>query len=164
MTKSTIAWVVLIVAASIGLSAAHTLKARRIDRLVRLLSVAPRENVFTESIVVELPDVARRYFLHAIRPGTPLARSVHLTQSAVMKPRPDAEFVGLTADQILTLHAGFLWNAACRMGPLSVQVVDHYTQNEGAVRVTALGLIPIETATGSDVTRSSRHRLAIESV
>ncbi len=163
MTKSTIAWVVLIAAASIGLSAAYMLQARRIDRLERFLSVAPGGDVFTESMVAELPDVARRYFLHAIRPGTPLARSVRLTQSAVMKPRPDADFVELAADQLLTPHTGFLWNAGFRMGPLSVHVVDHYAQNEGAVRV-ALGLIPIKAATGPDVTRSSRHRLAIESV
>ena len=62
MTKSTIAWVVLIAAASIGLSAAYMLQARRIDRLERFLSVAPGSAVFTESMVAEkvrTPDRGR---------------------------------------------------------------------------------------------------------
>src|SRR5690348_42041 len=54
---------------------------RAVDRVRQDLERTPASGrVFAEAMVADLPDPARRYFRHAVRPGTPLASQVHLTQ------------------------------------------------------------------------------------
>lgn len=120
--------------------------------------------VFSPDRVADLPEPARRYLRHAIPPGTPLARIVRLEMDGSMLPRPGGPRVALTADEVLAPHVGFTWTARARMFGLPVRVHDHYFENEGSVRVTVFGVIPLARETGADVTRSSRGRLVAESV
>jgi len=119
---------------------------------------------FSAGRVAGLPDPARRYLKHAIAPGTPLARIVHLEMEGSMRPRPGGPRVALTADEVLAPHVGFNWTARARMFGLPVSVHDHYFENEGGVRVAIFGVIPVARETGADVTRSSRGRLVAEAV
>lgn len=111
-----------------------------------------------------LPEPARRFFLHAIREGTPLARSVLLRQTARMKPAPERAYVDLTCSQRLTPGQGFVWWARAKMGPLPMTVTDHYFRDDGSVTVTVLGLVRVGNDTGPDVARSARGRLAAEAL
>jgi hypothetical protein len=138
---------------------------RAVGAIEARLAVEPRPaEVFDPAAIEDLPEPARRYLRHAIEPGTPLARSVRLKLDGRMKPRPDAGYMELTADELIAAHRGFLWRARLRAGPVPIRVVDHYAGDDGAVRIAALGLIPMGSSTGPDVTRSSRGRLAAETV
>ena len=159
-------WILLACVVTIAVVSviSRRVEARRQDAIADAIRADPSTESFDESMVQDLPAVAKRYFGHAIRPGTPLARSVWLAQSASMRPSENGARLELRAEQWLTAGQGFLWAATTKIGPLPFTVVDHYAEREGAVQVRALGIVPIETATGYDVTRSSRHRLAAESV
>lgn len=120
--------------------------------------------IFSPDRVADLPEPARRYLRHAIAPGTRLARIVRLEMVGSMLPRPGGPRVALTADEVLAPHVGFTWTARARMFGLPVSVRDHYFENEGGVRVTVFGVIPLARESGADVTRSSRGRLIAEAV
>ncbi len=119
---------------------------------------------FAEEMVAGLPDPARRFFLHAIRPGTPLASTLRWRYSAEMKPGKAMPWMSLVADQIIVKERGFVWKATARKGPLALSVADHYLDGEGRMRISLFGLVPIVSATGPDLSRSALGRLLIESV
>jgi hypothetical protein len=118
---------------------------------------------FTEDAVSELPDPARRYFLHAIRPGTPLANRVHFAYSGSIKPGKGMPWMSLSAEQIAVKNRGFVWKARAGMGPLVVTGADHYLDGQGRMRISLLGLIPVINATGPDLAKAALGRLIVES-
>lgn len=112
-----------------------------------------------------LPEPARRYLLHAIAPGTPLAGSVQLGTVFTMKLKREAAWpTELVGRETLAPPHGFVWTARARRSPVGFRVRDHYADGQGGVKVTLFGIVPIVNATGPDVTRSACHRLAIESI
>jgi hypothetical protein len=127
-------------------------------------SEAGDANVFTPDRVADLPDPARRYLLHAVAPGTPLAPVVRLEMGGTMTPRPGRPQVALTAEEVLAPRRGFIWTARARMFGLPVRVRDTYFDNEGGVHVALLGVIPLARESGGDATRSARGRLVAEAV
>ncbi|MCK5119473.1 MAG: hypothetical protein KAQ78_07820, partial [Candidatus Latescibacteria bacterium] len=123
------------------------------------------EAVFSPEMVEGLPSVAQRYLLHAIQPGTPLARRVELKMSGTIKPRDDAPWMPLQASQILTPGRGFIWKAEVEAaGPVFMSVTDHYAAGEGRMRVALLGLLPMVNASNPDIAKSAAGRLMGEYV
>lgn len=122
------------------------------------------EQVFTKRLVSDLPEPVRRYFEHAIAPGTPIAQSVRLETLFTMRLREgDEEAVDLVGEEVLASE-GFLWRARTKMLGLPVQVQDYYADGAGGVAVTLAGLVPIVRVSGPEVTRSARGRLVGESI
>lgn len=119
---------------------------------------------FHTNMVQMLPDPARRYLQHSIDEGTPLHGSVRLVQKGWMKLDPDKPHAEITAEERLTPAVGFLWRAQTRVSAIPVSVTDHYLKDDGAVRVTLLGALPVVNQKGDDVARSSRGRLVAESL
>jgi hypothetical protein len=155
-----------IVAGSVGaLTALKVQDNRYVAGVWQELERAPTAGgVFDEAMVADLPDVARRYFLHAIQPGTPLATQLHWHYTAEMKPGANLPWMPLEADQILVKERGFVWKATAQMGPLIVTATDHYLNSNGRMRIALFGLVPIISATGPDLSRSAMARLVIEGV
>ena len=123
------------------------------------------EKVFSPEMVESLPDVAQRYLLHAIQPGTPLARRVELKMSGMLKPNDDAPWMPFQATQILTAGRGFIWKAKAKaVGPVFMRVTDHYAAGEGRMRVALLGLLPMVNASNPDIAKSAAGRLMGEYV
>lgn len=138
---------------------------RALARLERSLLDQPGAGRFTEERVSGLPGAARRYLLHAIAPGTPLAGAVRLDTDFAMRLTAHADKpVDLPGTEVLAPPRGLVWRARARIGPVPVRVGDHYAAGEGAVSVYALGLLPLVRATGPDVSRSARGRLAVEAI
>ena len=119
---------------------------------------------FREEMVSDLPNPARRYFLHAIRPGTPLASTLHWGYSASMRPGKQMPWMDLVAEQILVKERGFVWKATATRGILAVTGTDYYLDGEGRMRIALFGLIPVVNASGPDLSRSAQARLLIEGV
>ena len=99
----------------------------RMNRIRTSLQISGKpETVFSPEMVEGLPAAAQRYLLHAIQPGTPLARRVELKMSGTIKPKDDGAWMPLQATQILTPGHGFIWKAEAKAaGPIFMSVTDH---------------------------------------
>ena len=134
--------------------------ARRVRREWELLvdGGEPPE-AFDPSMVTGLPEPARRWLLHAIAPGTPLWGSVVLAMRGEIRLGAWRPF---TARQVLAPPHGFVWAAYSRFSGLPVTGFDRYSSGSGQMDWRIGGLVPVVTASGSDVTRSAAGRLAGE--
>lgn len=154
-----------IVAAGAALGVHRLVGDRKADRIERyLVAASAGVGLFTPDGVADLPEPARRYLFHAIAPGTPLAPAVSLRMDGTMTPKPGEPPVSLTAEETLAPRQGFVWTAHAHRGGLPVRVRDHYFEQDGGVRVTLLGFVPLPSESGPDVARSSRGRLVAEAV
>jgi hypothetical protein len=138
----------------------------RVNRIWSSLQVSGEpDGVFSPEMVEGLPDVAQRYFLHTIQPGTQLARRVEIKMSGMLKPKKDATWMPLQATQILTPGRGFIWKAKAKAaGPVFMRVTDHYADGKGSMRVALLGLLPMVNASNPDIAKSGAGRLMGEYV
>ncbi len=156
---------VLVPGALAALLAAKYVEDRRVAGIWQTLEDAPAEtDVFTPERVADLPGPARRYFLHAIRPGTPLASRLYWRYRGAMRPNVGAAPMALTAEQLIVNGRGFVWKAIAQRGPLVMNVADHYLDGEARMRVNAYGLVPVVNASGPDIAKSARGRLLVEYV
>ncbi|MFI6317627.1 DUF6544 family protein [Nonomuraea sp. NPDC050556] len=106
-----------------------------------------------------LPEPARRWVLHAIRPGTPLRRTALLrTHGTIML----GAWRRFTADQVLRPPDGFVWAARVAWPP--VHGFDRYRAGQGEMRWRLLNLVSVMSGDGPDITRSAAGRLASEFV
>jgi hypothetical protein len=152
----------------LALSAAMLLIMRRadereIDRLWKLLKARPAAGTFSPEMVADLPAPARRYFLHAITPGTSLSTTVHLRMSGSFRLQPEAAWLPMQAEQILAPPQGFVWKARVGKG-LWLDGGDRYAEGQGRMRIWLWGILPVVNASGSDITRGQIGRLAAESI
>lgn len=120
------------------------------------------KGIFSPKMVKDLPPVAQRYLLHAIKPGTPLMKWVEIQMKGKIKQ--DEEWMPFVAKQILTPGRGFVWRANAKKGFIPIEVADHYLEGKARVRVTLLGLIPIVNESGPDVVKSAAGRFMGECV
>lgn len=119
---------------------------------------------FAPEMVADLPEPVRRYFLHAIQPGTPLARAVRLAMSGEIRLGPEQAWLPFRASQVLAPPTGFVWQASAGQGLMRFAGADTYAHGRGRVTFRLWDLIPVARAGGPDVSRSARGRLAIESI
>src|SRR5262245_66108117 len=89
--KLLVAFGVLILVALMTVAVLRRRDDGKVDGVWQSLEVAPTHQVFTEDMVSDLPASARRYLLHAIRPGTTLASSVSLEMRGTMRLKPGQE-------------------------------------------------------------------------
>ena len=138
---------------------------RRVNSVWRALEQeSSTGQIFSEDLVADLPEPARRYFLHAIRPGTPLASRLYWRYSGTMKPGKQMPEMSLSVNQIIAGRRGFVWKAVAHKGPLVVTAADHYLDGDARMRISLFGLIPVINASGPDIARSSLGRLLVESI
>ncbi len=149
---------------AVGLLAARARHEAAASRLWHALEQPPGPGSFDSAMVEGLPEPACRYFLHALGPGTPLARSVTLRMHGGLRLRPDAPPLAMSADQILAPPHGFVWRARVARGPLRMNGFDRHGWGAGELRWWAWGLIPAVHGAGEDVSRSAAGRLGLESV
>ncbi len=124
-------------------------------------STPPGQRTFEPDQLAGLPDAARRYLEHAIAPGTPLASAVRLRMHGDIKLQ---RWLPFSAEQVIRRGRGMIWRATVRMYGLPIRGFDRLVDGEGEMRWKLLGLVPVMTAAGPDVTRSTAGRLGAEFV
>jgi hypothetical protein len=118
---------------------------------------------FVPSSTDGLPEIARRYFAHAVAPGSPLPRAVELRMTGSIAP-DGKRWMPLTADQVLTPGRGFIWRAkATAWGPITLRAIDHFAGGEGRMLILVQGLLPMINQSGPDLAKSAAGRLLAES-
>jgi len=155
--------------AAAGLNVLRQLRAREVAAVRRLRArlegaVCQAVDRFEPRMVADLPEPARRYFLHAIRPGTPLAQSVRLTMTGEMRLGLRQPWLRLRARQTFAPPAGFVWEATVGRGLIRFAGADAYANGQGRVAFRLWDLVPIVRASGPAISRAARGRLAIESI
>jgi hypothetical protein len=154
--------VLLFVGAATILGSLRILHDREIDRLWETLRVPPGTAIYDPDSIAHLPEPAKRYFRHAIAPGTRLARSVVVEMQGRIGLNPGAEKLPFQAVQILAVPAGFFWKATVGEGIRQVTGSDRYVAGEGTMHWFIGYGIPLVSASGPDVTRSAAGRMALE--
>jgi hypothetical protein len=107
--------------------------------------------VFEPNHLINLPEPVQRYLKHAIAPGTKLASAVRLQMRGEIKLKSWQPF---QAEQVIYWHRGMIWQATAWMNCVPICGSDRLVDGIGEGQWKILGLIPVMTATGSDVTRS----------
>ncbi len=125
------------------------------------LSGQPTGKRFDPGTLANLPEPAGRYLRHAIAPGTGLATAVRLRMHGTIRLRGWMPF---TAVQVINRNRGTIWSASVRMGGLPVRGYDRLVDGIGEMRWRMLGIIPVMSARGADITRSTIGRVTAESV
>lgn len=113
---------------------------------------------FDPACAEDLPTPIERWLRHAIQPGTPLRRRVHVTMHGEIKIGRWRPF---TARQLIAPD-GYLWAADAGRFPMRVQGFDRYSEGTGQMSWRLLGVVPVVTARGADIDRSAAGRLASE--
>jgi len=116
---------------------------------------------FDKNVLNGLPSRACRYLEHAIAPGTILATSVRLRMHGQIRLRGWQDF---SAVQTIHSDGDMRWQARTKLFGLPVSGYDQLLDGNGRMRWRLLGMIPLLSADGKDVTRSAAGRVAAESV
>ncbi|MFP4218973.1 MAG: DUF6920 family protein [Phormidium sp.] len=125
-------------------------------------SVTPNSLVFDPDRLTHLPDPVQRYLNHSIAPGTPLASAVRLRMHGQIKLNTWTPF---QAEQVIVWNQGMIWSATAWMkGVLPILGADSLIDRCGRLEWKLLGLIPVMTADGDDITRSIIGRMQGESI
>jgi hypothetical protein len=147
-----------------GLAAARIRSQRRVGRIWSALELPSRSERFRPEMVDGLPEPARRYLLHAIQPGTRLARSVRLDITGSIRLARDATPLPMISEEMLAPPLGYVWRARVGKGALRFSGFDVYAEGWGEMRWWMAGLVPIVRSRGSDLVRSAVGRLLGEAI
>ncbi|MFF0990848.1 DUF6544 family protein [Kocuria nitroreducens] len=112
--------------------------------------------------IAGLPEPARRWLGRAVPPGTPAWAVAELSMRGEI--RLGGSWCTFSARQIIAPGIGFVWAARTRVLGLPVAGYDRYGPGGGELRWRLLGLVPVLSAAGPDITRSAAGRLAGEAV
>lgn len=133
----------------------------RTTKLWNDLAEPADRGIFRPERLAELPDPAKRYLAHAIRPGAKLAGSVQLAMEGTI--RLGLKWLPFRAEQVLAPPRGFVWRAFVRSGLMRMSGADHYAAGSGGVDFWLWGIIPMVRASSPDTSCAARGRLAAES-
>ncbi|MCW8195984.1 hypothetical protein F6455_14415 [Proteobacteria bacterium 005FR1] len=129
-----------------------------------LASIQPsKPELFDSSMVASLPEPAKRYFLYTIAPGTPLYTAANISMAGRfgMGDKRNPNYLEMTAEQILALPDGFVWQMRARRGLMIVSGSD----SECWTRFWLMGLLPVAHMGGNpDHARSAFGRYVAEAV
>jgi len=128
---------------------------KRVEGVWQSLEARSTHQFFTEDMVSDLPAPARRYLLHAIRPGTPLAYSVSLEMGGTIRLKPEQKWMPMKARQILAPPKGFVWRAEVGDGLMGYSGADHYANGSGRMSFWLWGIIPLVQQEWPNVSRAA---------
>jgi hypothetical protein len=136
-------------------------RARLVARTLRAPRPLHLPRGFDPAMVETLPEPARRWLLSSIERGALLFGAAEIQMSGEIKLDKWRPF---SATEALVPDVGFVWAGHTRVAGLPVRGFDSYALGTGRMSWRVFGVVPVQTATGFDVTRSAADRLAAESV
>lgn len=124
--------------------------------------VRPTTTRFDPAMTAGLPEVARRYFAHAIAPGTPLSSVALLEMEGtfLLGDRDNYQTYAMKAREVLRAPAEFVWVPRLSSGLLTVSGSDGLAAGTAWTRFFAAGTVPVAAVeTSPDMVRSAAFRL-----
>ena len=120
---------------------------------------------YDPAMVADQPEIARRYFTHAIAPGTPLTSVVELEMRGtfLLGDKAKHQRYAMTARQVLRPPFEFVWMPKLTSGPMSISGSDGLVDGRAWTRFWLMGMVPVaNAATSPDMVRSASFRAATE--
>ena len=130
-----------------------------------LADAAPSNRRFDPVEVAQMPEIARRYFGHAIAPGTPLYSSAEIRMEGafLLGDRDKYQAYRMSATQALKPPDEFVWMPRLTSGLMTITGSDALVGGVAWTRFWLLGLVPIANDSMSpDLVRSAQFRAAVE--
>ncbi|MCC7540103.1 MAG: hypothetical protein IT379_28050 [Deltaproteobacteria bacterium] len=121
----------------------------------------PAPVTFDPARIAHHAEPVRRYLTHAIAPGTPLANAVRLRMHGELKL---GEWCPFDAEQVIRWDRGFVWRARVTKSHLPITGADEWIDGEGSMRWRILGIVPVATGSGRDISRSALGRVQCEAM
>jgi hypothetical protein len=153
-------------AAAVGYGLYRSAAARTDEAWARLLAdPGPPARRYDPAEVAGLPEVAQRYFHHAIAPGTPLYSGVELEMDGTFLLGDRAKFstYEMSARQVVRPPDQFIWVPRLRSGAMTITGSDALIGGEAWTSFWLLNLVPVaDVRTSPDMLRSAQFRGAIE--
>jgi len=115
-------------------------------------------------MVADLPEPARRWFVHAIRGGTELSADAELDLSGEIRPEPGSDWYQVRVRHRLAPPLRSLWQGSARRGARWYRVEESFALGAARRRFALLGLIPTVDRSGPDFSRSIQELVALQSV
>jgi hypothetical protein len=122
---------------------------------------------FEEAMLDGLPEIAKRYFRHAIALGTPLSTAAELEMRGtfLLGDKVKHQAYAMEAEQILRPPFEFVWKPTLRSGAMIITGSDGLADGRAWTRFWLNGLVPVaNVGTSPDVLRSATFRAATEGV
>ena len=120
---------------------------------------------FDSKQVAQLPEIAQRYFHHAIAAGTPLYSLAELEMHGTFLLGDKSKFrtYQMSARQALRTPDEFVWIPSMNAGAMSITGSDALVGGEAWTRFWLLSLVPVvQERTSPDLVRSAQFRAAVE--
>jgi hypothetical protein len=130
-------------------------------------SPAPSDLRFDPAMVAGLPEIARRYFGHAIAPGTPLATAAELEMEGtfLLGDKASHQAYAMTARQILRPPHEFVWLPTLRSGAMRISGSDGLEGGRAWTSFWMMGAVPVANVSSSpNLVRSAAFRSVMESI
>jgi hypothetical protein len=127
--------------------------------------ISPPTQRFSQGMLEGQPEIARRYFAHAIADGTPLPSTVELEMRGtfLLGDKRKYQTYSMHARQILRPPYEFVWMPTLRSGLMSITGSDGLVSGRAWTRLWLLKLIPVANVrTSPDMVRSAAFRAASE--
>jgi hypothetical protein len=115
-------------------------------------------------MVAGQPEVVRRYFLHAIAPGTPIRSVVELQMKGkfLLGDRKSNQEYQMVARQMLAPPHQFVWIPDLRSGPLHIVGSDALFSGEAWTRFWINSVVPVvDERSSPDLVRSAQFRAVV---
>lgn len=137
------------------------------ERAYRQVLSGPKlvQRRFDPRQVQGLPEVAQRYFRHAVAPGTPIYSTVEVQMEGTFLLGDKEKFktYEMTARQALRPSNQFIWIPRLRSGPITITGSDALVAGDAWTRFWILRLVPVANVqTSPDLVRSAQFRAALE--
>jgi hypothetical protein len=137
-------------------------RAARIHDVLLQLNVSG--DTFSPASLQGLPDPATRYLRHALAPGAPLARSVDIHMTGMLRARDD-DWVPFEAHGRICAEQGFLWQSRIAvMRRLSVSGVEWLLGDDAGLQYVLAGWWPVLERRSLEFARSAAGRMLTELV
>jgi hypothetical protein len=122
---------------------------------------------FDMSMLEGQPEIARRYFAHAIAPGTPLRLAAELEMNGTFLLGSKSKFqtYEMNAHQVLRPPFEFVWMPQLSSGPMRIGGSDALVEGAAWTRFWLLNLVKVANEqTSPDLVRSASFRAAVEGI
>lgn len=135
---------------------------KRVSMKALWQAAPPRDRPLEPEYLTSVPAVARRYLERAVTPGEPLASAVRLWMHGHIKLGDQWHI--FRGEEVICWQRGLIWRATTWMQGLPIWGSDRLVDGVGAMRWKLLGVLPVMTGTGEDITRSTTGRMQGEVV
>lgn len=131
------------------------------NEIITQITAMPADGVNKAALLRQYPEPVARFFRYHLPEGFPEHSFAKVPMKGIIKLVNWANFRSTLYSQPFK---GFLWQANVKMGILPIAGYDYFLTDQGAMKWTTFGVIPVMKAGGPDVSRSAEGRARMEAL